>query len=55
MKNYIAFLDESGGHGFDFSKQGTSTHFVVCAIIIDKVTESDFSAKFLQIKSHIFS
>lgn len=37
LKNYkYAFIDESGNFGYDFDKQGTSTHFILTAIIIDQ-------------------
>lgn len=35
MKNQLAFIDEYGNFGFDFSKEGVSTHFIVTAILID--------------------
>lgn len=34
MTHMTAFIDESGGFGWDFSKKGTSTHFVLVAIIV---------------------
>lgn len=30
-----AFIDESGSFGFDFTKEGTSLYYVVCAVIVD--------------------
>lgn len=30
------FIDESGGFGFDFDKKGTSTHYIITAIIINQ-------------------
>ncbi|MGN6647549.1 MAG: DUF3800 domain-containing protein [Cytophaga sp.] len=35
MKNQLAFIDEFGNNGLDFSTTGASTHFIVTAIIID--------------------
>lgn len=35
MKNQLAYIDEFGNNGLDFSNQGTSSHFIVTAIIID--------------------
>jgi len=29
----VCYLDEFGNNGFDFSKEGVSTHFVVCGFI----------------------
>jgi hypothetical protein len=54
MENYIAFLDESGAHGFDFSKAGTSTHFVVCAVLTEAVNKTDLEAGFIDIKSKYY-
>lgn len=54
MDNYLAFLDESGGHGFDFAKSGTSTHFVVCAILVEEDKVAELSANFLRTKSLYF-
>ena len=30
-----AFIDECGNFGFDFSKPGTSKHYVLCAVVVD--------------------
>ncbi len=54
MENYLAFLDESGGHGFDFSKEGTPTHFVVCAVIIEESKLEQVKKDFERIKSYYF-
>lgn len=54
MDNFVAYLDESGGHGFDFSREGTSTHFVICAILIDEQRETYISEEFNKIKSKYF-
>jgi hypothetical protein len=32
----IAYVDESGDFGFDFSKPGTKRYYIICAVIIDK-------------------
>lgn len=34
MERVFAFTDESGAFGWDFQKQGVSTHFVISAIIV---------------------
>ena len=31
MENYLAYLDESGGHGFNFKAEGTTTHLAYLA------------------------
>lgn len=54
MDNFIAYLDESGGHGFDFIKLGTSTHFVICAILLDESTVKSISDDFEKIKSKYY-
>lgn len=36
MNNQIAYIDEYGNFGFDFEKEGVSTHFIVTSIIIDQ-------------------
>jgi hypothetical protein len=35
MENQIAYIDEFGNFGFDFEKEGVSTHFIVASVIID--------------------
>ena len=30
-----AYIDESGSFGFDFTKEGTSLYYVVCAVIVN--------------------
>lgn len=54
MDSYIAFLDESGGHGFDFTNEGTSTHFVVNAILLDSNKLQTLSNDFDTIKKQYF-
>jgi len=50
MDSFLAYLDESGGHGFDFSNEGTSTHFVICAILIDESKNDYLASEFDKIK-----
>ena len=38
MERIHAYIDESGAYGFDFSKEGNSTHFIITAVT---VKESD--------------
>ncbi len=54
MDNYLAYLDESGGHGFNFTSQGTSTHFVICAILVDQKLNNSIRDSFQLIKSQYF-
>jgi hypothetical protein len=44
MRNQLAYIDEFGNNGLDFSSQGASTHFIITAIIID-------SEKLIQIEN----
>lgn len=54
MENYLAYLDESGGHGFNFNNEGTSTHFVICAILIEENKNDEISNEFYKVKSKHF-
>jgi hypothetical protein len=36
VEKYCAFIDETGNFGFNFNAQGTSSHFIVTAIIIER-------------------
>lgn len=40
-----AFIDEFGGFGFDFSKEGTSKYFILCSVIVkaDQLTSIENS------------
>ena len=38
----IAYIDESGNHDLDTSKAGSSSYFIVCAIIVDAVKNEQF-------------
>lgn len=50
----IGYLDESGSHGFDFSKVGTSRYFVVTAIIINPQNHDMVIEMFTKIKNQYF-
>jgi len=43
MHNHIAFLDEWGNNGLDFSAKGVSTHFIIVALTLakDRVAEAE--------------
>jgi hypothetical protein len=30
----IAFIDESGSFGFDYTKDGTSKYYILCAVVV---------------------
>lgn len=34
MERIYAFTDESGAHGFDFEKDGVSSHFIITSVIV---------------------
>lgn len=46
----IAFIDECGSFGFDFSKKGTSEYYLICAVIVEKEDIKDLQKKFYEIK-----
>lgn len=54
LKKYIAFVDESGGHGFDFTKDGTSEFFVVSVVITDSTVIDKLESDFTEIKKKYF-
>ncbi len=45
-----AYIDESGGFGFDFTKEQTPKYYILCAIIINNSELSDCHDSFLQVK-----
>ncbi len=49
-----AFIDESGSFGFDFSKGGTSSHYVVCAVIVDNANIPALEAKVTELRNALF-
>ncbi len=53
--SYQAFIDETGNFGFDFSKIGTSTHFIVTSIIIHPQKIDLINQKLDQIRKNYFS
>ena len=46
----IAYIDEYGSFGFDFSKEGTSKYYILCAIIIEKTSIQKFHDEIQKIK-----
>lgn len=54
MDSHIAYLDESGGHGFDFSKSGTSKYFVVTAIIVESTNVGGLIHSFTSLKNKYY-
>lgn len=47
-----AYIDESGNFGFNFSSSGTSTHFVICAVVVENVKIAELHQKVLRIKKN---
>ncbi len=54
IQNPIGFIDESGGHGFRFEKEGTSTHFVITVVIVDQSSADSLTDEFLKIKEQLY-
>lgn len=50
----IAYLDESGSHGFNFQYEGTSSHFVVNSIFVDNSKHQEILEKFSILKNKYF-
>ncbi|MGN0809518.1 MAG: DUF3800 domain-containing protein [Christensenellales bacterium] len=49
-----AYIDESGSFGFDFTKEGTSSHYVVCAVIVDNANIPSIEKKVAEIRNTLF-
>lgn len=49
-----AFLDECGSHGFDFEKEGVSSHYIVCAVVVDNKNIPDLEQKVSVIRNNQF-
>ncbi|AUD06142.1 DUF3800 domain-containing protein [Spirosoma pollinicola] len=59
MHDHIAFLDEWGNNGLDFTKPGragvpVSTHFIVTAIILRKEQLSEAEAQVEAVRKRFF-
>ena len=48
--NIIAYIDESGGYGFDFTKGGNSSCFIVCAVLIKKSDKESLNIHLTEIR-----
>lgn len=51
LPSRTAFIDEYGGFGFDFSKEGTLRYYVLCAIVVDNKDIDDLHTAVAQIKA----
>lgn len=49
-----AYIDESGSFGFDFTKEGTSLYYVVCAVIVDNTNVPAIESKVAELRSTLF-
>ena len=45
-----AYIDECGSFGFDFSKPGNSTRYILCAVIVEKSEVENLHNKVGEIK-----
>jgi hypothetical protein len=54
MDNLLAYIDESGGHGFNLITLGQLHHFVICAILIEEKNNDIIASEFDTIKSKYF-
>lgn len=50
-----AYIDECGNFGFDFKKNGVSTHYIVCAVVVNNENKLDLEKKVDEIRKHNFS
>ncbi len=49
-----AYVDESGSFGFDFSKEGTSLYYVVCAVIVKDENIPAIESKIEELRNTLF-
>ncbi len=49
-----AFIDESGNFGFDFEKEDVSTHYIVCAVIVNNSVIVEIEQKVAEIRNKNF-
>lgn len=54
MSRKLAYIDEFGAFGFEFEKPNVSSHFIICAIIIDETQVADLEEKLSQIQKKYF-
>lgn len=52
--NELAFIDEFGDNGLDFTKSGTSIHFIVSAVIVEEDKLKEIEAQVEGIRSKYF-
>lgn len=49
-----AFIDECGSFGFDFEKAGVSSHYIVCAVVINNKNISEHEQKIAVVRKNHF-
>ena len=49
-----AFIDECGSYGFDFEKEGTSSYYIVCAVIVNNKDISELEQKVSILRENYF-
>ena len=49
-----AYIDESGGFGFDFTKEGASAYYVVCSVVVDDKDIPAIEQKVLEMRNTMF-
>lgn len=49
-----AFIDECGSFGFDFEKAGVSSHYIVCAVVINNKNISELEQKIAVVRKNHF-
>lgn len=54
MEKIYAFTDEYGAFGWDFSKEGVSTHFIITAIIVKEQDIELLNTEMEKIRTHNF-
>lgn len=54
MQEHLAFLDEWGNNGLDFTKQGVSTHFIVTALIVRRADLPEAEAQIEVVRQQFF-
>ena len=48
----VAYVDESGSYGFDFSKDGTSKYYILTAVIVETERLEEFHQAVEEIKKN---
>ena len=54
MQEHIAFLDECGNNGLDFTKKGVSTHYIVVALTLQKTNLAEAEAHVEAVRRQFF-